>query len=79
LPSLLVSRRYINIECPLLGLEAGSFINELTRLGIWPLLISELDLKEILRKLGGFYKVEESIIVRKYKSYIHRCVFYYKL
>jgi len=79
LPSLLVSGRCVNIECPLLGLEARGFINELTRLGIWPLSILELSLGETLRKLGGFREVEESIVVRKYGGYIHGCVFYYKL
>jgi len=48
LPFFLVFRRYINIKCPLLGLEARGFINELTRLGIWPLSILELSLGEIL-------------------------------
>jgi len=79
LPFLLASKRYINMECPLLGLKARGFINELTRLGIWPLLILELSLKETLRKLGEFCEVEEFIIIRKYRGYIHRYVFYYKL
>jgi len=66
------------MECPFLGLKARGFINELIRLRIWPLSISELSLGETLRKLEGFREVEESIIVRKYRGYIYRYVFHYK-
>ena len=78
LPSLLVPVRCVNMECPLPGLEARGFINELARLGIWPLSISELGLGETLRKLGEFREVEESIVVRKYGGYIHGCVFHHE-
>ena len=78
LPSLLAPVRCVNIECPLPGLKARGFINELTRLEIWPLLISKLGLGETLQKLGEFCEVEESIVVRKYGGYIYGCVFYHK-
>ena len=78
LPSLLAPVRCVNMECPLPGLKTRGFINKLIRLGIWPLSISELGLGETLQKLEEFHKVEESIVVRKYGGYIHRCIFHYK-